>query len=220
MVLEVAPKKTFASALDWPGWARAGRNEDDALGALLDYGPRYAAVARRARIPFAPPATARGLEIVERMRGGSITEFGAPGKAARAEDEPVSGEDLARLVALLRASWATLDAVAKKAAGVKLITGPRGGGRDLAKIIGHVRDAESAYLHKLGSRAPDLKRSSALLRLTFTDALTAVAAGQPVDNPSRTRNVWSPRYAIRRAAWHVLDHAWEIEDRSAPDSRY
>jgi hypothetical protein len=25
---------------------------------------------------------------------------------------------------------------------------------------------------------------------------------------------WSPRYAIRRSAWHSLDHAWEILDRS------
>ena len=25
---------------------------------------------------------------------------------------------------------------------------------------------------------------------------------------------WPPRYAARRIAWHALDHAWEIEDRS------
>lgn len=25
---------------------------------------------------------------------------------------------------------------------------------------------------------------------------------------------WPARYAARRIAWHVLDHAWEIEDRS------
>lgn len=214
VVLEVAPKKAFASALDWPGWARAGRTEDDALQSLVDYGARYAVVARRAQLPFAHPATVRGLDIVERLRGNGTTEFGAPGKSARAEEQPVSGADLARLVALLEASWAILDAVAKKAAGVKLSTGPRGGGRDLDKIIGHVRDAESAYLHKLGARAPDPEGAN--LRRAFTDALTALAAGRPVDNPSRTRNVWSPRYATRRAAWHVLDHAWEIEDRS-PD---
>ena len=27
---------------------------------------------------------------------------------------------------------------------------------------------------------------------------------------------WPPRYAARRIAWHVLDHAWEMEDRSEP----
>jgi hypothetical protein len=25
---------------------------------------------------------------------------------------------------------------------------------------------------------------------------------------------WPPAYAARRIAWHALDHAWEIEDRS------
>jgi len=84
VVLEVAPKKAFASALDWPGWARAGRTEDDALQSLLDFGARYAVVARRAQLPFAHPATVRGLDIVERLRGNGTTEFGAPGKSARA----------------------------------------------------------------------------------------------------------------------------------------
>jgi hypothetical protein len=25
---------------------------------------------------------------------------------------------------------------------------------------------------------------------------------------------WLPRTALRRMAWHVLDHLWEIEDKS------
>jgi hypothetical protein len=29
-------------------------------------------------------------------------------------------------------------------------------------------------------------------------------------------NGWPHRYAARRMAWHVLDHLWEIEDKSAP----
>jgi hypothetical protein len=32
--LEVTPKMSFASALDWPGWCRAGRDEGEALDAL------------------------------------------------------------------------------------------------------------------------------------------------------------------------------------------
>ena len=28
---------------------------------------------------------------------------------------------------------------------------------------------------------------------------------------------WTARYFLRRAAWHVLDHVWEIEDKSGPD---
>jgi len=36
---------------------------------------------------------------------------------------------------------------------------------------------------------------------------------EPPPNPRRTKPLWSPRFAIRRSAWHALDHAWEIEDR-------
>ncbi|HUF07607.1 MAG TPA: hypothetical protein VMP86_09560 [Candidatus Binatia bacterium] len=74
-----------------------------------------------------------------------------------------------------------------------------------------MRVAEVAYLGKLSSRAP---ASAEELRATFTAALTAAVTGQPVANPRRTRKLWPPRYAVRRAAWHVLDHAWEIEDRA------
>jgi hypothetical protein len=219
VVLEVAPKRTFASALDWPGWSRGGTTEDEALEALLHCAPRYAAVAKRASASFAPPATRTDMEVVDRMRGSGVTEFGAPGKSSALEDEPVSPATLKRLLTLLRASWSTFDAAAEHAADAKLAKGPRGGGRDLDTIIAHVRQAEVAYLGKLGSRAPASANESAeepmaLLRSTFADALVSVVAGTPPADPSRTRKLWSPRYSVRRAAWHVLDHAWEIEDRT------
>jgi len=25
---------------------------------------------------------------------------------------------------------------------------------------------------------------------------------------------WPARYAVRRIVWHVLDHAWEIQDKT------
>ena len=28
-----------------------------------------------------------------------------------------------------------------------------------------------------------------------------------------TSSGWPVRYAIRRMAWHVLDHAWEMQDK-------
>ena len=219
VVLEVAPKRSFASAIDWPGWSRGGRTEDEALEALLAYAPRYAAVAKRAKATFRPPATARGLEVVERVKGGGGTEFGVPGTAAASEGDPITAADLRRLIALLEASWSIFDLAAKKAVGIELTRGPRGGGRELPTIIDHVREAEVAYLSSLGSGAPasadeDAARPMALLRHTFTDALSAVATGRPIAGPSRTKKLWSPRYAVRRSAWHVLDHAWEIEDRS------
>ena len=217
VVLEVAPKRAFASALDWPGWSRGAKTGDGAIAALLAYAPRYAAVAKRAKVAFHPPATVRGIDVVERLRGGGGTEFGVPGSIATAEHEPISAADLKRLVALLLAAWATFDAAAAKAKGVTLALGPRGGGRQVPKIIEHVREAEVAYLGQLGSRAPSAgadPQQMTALRRTFADALTAVATGKPIKDPRNTKKPWTPRYAARRAAWHVLDHAWEIQDRS------
>ncbi len=39
--LEIGKKRTIAGAIEWPGWCRVGRDEDTALQALFDYGPRY-----------------------------------------------------------------------------------------------------------------------------------------------------------------------------------
>jgi hypothetical protein len=219
VILEVASKRSFASAVDWPGWSRGAKTAEDALENLLAYAPRYARVARRAKLTFRTPATVAGFEVVERLRGDASTEFGVPRAIGAVESDPVSAADLERLLALLRASWATFDAAARAAEGVTLATGPRGGGRSLAKIIEHVRDAEAAYLRSFGSRSPSASeeapdRPMKILRATLVDALTAVSRGEPLANPNKARKRWPARYAVRRAAWHVLDHAWELEDRS------
>ena len=78
--LEVTPEQAFASALDWPGWCRAGRDEGAALEALASYAGRYAPVAERAGVSF-PSAVA--FEVVERVPGGPATAFAAPNAAAR-----------------------------------------------------------------------------------------------------------------------------------------
>jgi hypothetical protein len=212
VVLEVAPKRVFASALDWPGWSRGAKTPDEATAALLAYAPRYARVAKRAKVPFAPPKTERGIEILERQSGGAGTEFGVPSSTAKAERDALSSRELARLVSLLEAAWAAFDAAARKAEGVSLTLGPRGGGRQVPKMVEHVREAESAYVHQLGTKARG--QSMAELRRSFVEALELLAAGEPFPNPNKVKRPWTPRYAIRRSAWHALDHAWEIEDRS------
>jgi len=47
------------------------------------------------------------------------------------------------------------------------------------------------------------------MRNAIVDCLRNARAGEPVKDKG-----WLPRYAARRIAWHALDHAWEIEDRS------
>ena len=50
--VEATGKRAFAGAIDWPGWCRAGRDEDAALEALFDYGARYARCPEGVRRPF------------------------------------------------------------------------------------------------------------------------------------------------------------------------
>ena len=213
VVVEAAPKRAFASALDWPGWSRGAKTEDEALRALVVYRDRYAAVARRARIRFDAPVTVRGLSIVQRVDGGAGTDFGIPSLPAADESRALHARDLKRLIALLRAAWAEFDAVAAKAHGVSLRLGQRGGGRQVPKMVEHVREAEAAYVAQLGSKVAG-SASMDELRDAFVAALMARAAGDEPSHPNKVRKRWEPRYAVRRSAWHALDHAWEIQDRS------
>jgi hypothetical protein len=207
--LEVTRKRTFAGAIEWPGWCRAGKTEEEALTALVAYSHRYGKVMARSRLGFKPPEGVDGLEVVERLKGNATTEFGAPGVPPKADDRPMSAPELRRLTTILEASWHAFDRAAEGAVGVTLSKGPRGGGRDLPKIVEHLEGAEESYLSKLGSRAPEIGLRTAILA-----ALEARAKGKPVADPNKVEKLWSPRYYVRRSAWHALDHAWEIEDRS------
>jgi hypothetical protein len=216
--LEIGKKRTFAGAIDWPGWCRAGRDEQSALQALFDYGPRYARVLRSSGLEFEAPAELSAFHIVERLEGNATTDFGAPDMATSSDTEPVSGEDLQRFRALLQACWRAFDEAAQEAAGKELRKGPRGGGRDLERMIQHVLGADSGYLSSLGwkyknGEAGDLAGELRQTRQAILEALTPPALeGIPAIGP-RGGLRWTPRYFVRRSAWHVLDHAWEIEER-------
>ena len=209
--LEVTPKRTFAAGVEWPGWCRAGKTADDALQALFGYADRYASAIARSKLGFTSPRSVEDLEVVERLKGNGTTEFGAPGVPPGADDRPLSEAELHRLMTILEASWRALDRAAKGAVGATLTKGPRGGGRDLPKIVEHVMGAEEGYLGALGSRRP---AKASAVRKTVLNALAARARNKPVDDPNKVKKLWSPRFYVRRSAWHALDHAWEIEDRS------
>jgi hypothetical protein len=209
--LEVTPKRTFAGAIEWPGWCRAGKTPEDALDALVAYGDRYGAVIARSRLGFKAAASVDELEVVERLTGNATTEFGAPGVPPKADLRPLGAAELKRLSTILEASWRAFDRIADGAVGVTLTMGPRGGGRDLPKMRNHVVEAEEGYLSALGSRRPD---ESGTLRRTILAALSARAQNKSVADPNKVTKLWSPRFFVRRAVWHTLDHAWEIEDRS------
>ena len=217
--LEIGKKRVFAGALAWPGWCRSGRDENAAIEALLAYGERYGEVLRAAGLSFAPPKRATTFEVVERVNGDATTDFGAPSTAPRVDEEDLDRRALARQRAILEACWAALDRTAKGASGKELRKGPRGGGRELDEIVGHVIGAEASYARMIRATPPSVDGPAAIaakdeVRATALDALErAVEHGLPEAGP-RGGKRWSPRYFVRRAAWHVLDHAWEIEDRS------
>jgi hypothetical protein len=71
-------KKTFACAVDWPGWSRSGSDEETALQALYEYGSRYARAIEPAQTGFRVPDSASEFRIVERLKGDATTDFGAP----------------------------------------------------------------------------------------------------------------------------------------------
>jgi len=208
---EVGRKRAFVSARDWPGWCRAGKDEEAALSALADYGPRYAAVAAEAGLDL-PASAADHLEVVERLPGDASTEFGAPGAVAEGDGDDLSPAEARRQAALLEAAWAVFDRVVA-AAPATLAKGPRGGGRDRDPIVDHVVGAEAAYARKIGiaHKAPSGADGEAVaaLRGDILDAVRSRRFGAPPRSAP-----WPARYAIRRIAWHVLDHAWEIEDKS------
>jgi hypothetical protein len=208
VLIEATAKRTFACALDWPGLARSGRDEAAALEALAVALPRYAPVATAAGQAF--DATA-ALEVVERVSGDASTAFGVPAKVAEADRQPTDESEAARLASLVEAAWAAFDAVAA-AAPEELRKGPRGGGRDRGKIVAHVLDAESAYAQVMGRRhRPVDSAAVAAMRADLAAVLREPSDGTPLAGKR-----WPPRYAARRIAWHALDHAWEIEDRTDP----
>src|SRR3954452_23536716 len=71
--LEIGKKRTFAGALDWPGWCRSGRDDTAAVQALVDYGGRYARILKASELNFHAPANISALTVVERLNGTMTT---------------------------------------------------------------------------------------------------------------------------------------------------
>jgi hypothetical protein len=217
--LEEGRTRVFAGALDWPGWCRSGKDEGTALEALARYGRRYSKVLRGTRLGFAAPTSSGDLRVRERLEGDATTDFGAPSIAPAADARRLDGAELERSVRILGACWRAIDRAAERAADATLAKGPRGGGRELDAIVGHVVGAEASYARALGAKPPSAERDPAgvvhEVREVIVATLERAAAGQIPERGPRGGKRWPARYFVRRAAWHVLDHAWEIEDRSA-----
>jgi hypothetical protein len=216
--LEVGEKRVVAGALEWPGWCRIGRDEESALQALVAYGPRYSRVVHGAQLEFTSPADPADFTVVERLKGDSATEFGVAAGTPSRDADPFGEDDLRRATAILRAVWRAFDAAVESAQGKELRKGPRGGGREAEKIVRHVWESEQSYLRNLGWRLEKVEGEDpgaglGRLREGILEALAAGMRGELPETGPRGGKLWKPRYFVRRSAWHILDHTWEIEDR-------
>jgi hypothetical protein len=206
-------KKSVAFALDWAGWERGGKTGELALETLESYRDRYREIASLAGMAAEFDA-AGPLEVVEDMVGTPSVDFwGISFSPAPAETEPMSDADLQHGITLLQATWTFFDDVAARVS-PEMRQGPRGGGRDRDRIIRHVIRTESEdFAKQVGLRIPD---EGALTpeglrshRETYVAAMRAYNRGEV----SRRMRSWNLPYLIRHSAYHVLDHAWEMEDK-------
>jgi len=187
VLIETGPRWTWASALDHPGWCRRGKSEQAAVEELLTYAERYAKV-----VPGFRPGR---VKVVGTVEGPAMNDW-APSVTGPGEERLPTAKHLTAL----EACWDAFDK-AVASASEQLRKGPRGGGRDREGIVDHVREAERAYGRKIGVRVPP--------RTPWPEQRAELLDGlRKPDGP------WLPRYAVRRVSWHVLDHAWELEDKT------
>ena len=207
--------RAFGWAVDWPGWCRSARDGRLLPAALIAAAPRYAIVAAQAGVPFsADPGglTPGDLELVETVEGSAGTDFGVPSGIAELDRRPLTAAEAEREAGLVQAAWIILDRIVA-AAPAERRKGPRGGGRDRDGMVAHCVASDAAYAGQMGIRlrepAPDDSAAIEACRAAMLEVLR-----QPSDGSPLAGRKWPARYAARRIAWHTLDHAWEIQDKS------
>ena len=213
VLIETTPAKSFASAADWPGLSRSGKTPELALEALVAAALRYATVAGEAGLDFGP-VTPADFAVIETAPGDTSTAFGVPHVIFERDHRPVTTAESVRLASLVAASWHVFDRIVAGAP-AELRKGPRGGGRDRDKIVAHVVEADGGYQRQIGLKLPVPAPDDGPAIAAFRDAMLEVLR-QPSDGSPIADRKWTTRYAARRIAWHALDHAWEIEDRTDP----
>jgi hypothetical protein len=192
---------------------------ESAIRALVECGDRYAWAIESAQLEFQPPAEVSAFTVIERLKGDTTTDFGSPGAPPKSDSKPMDADLPRRSEAILKSCWRSFDRAVRAAGEKALRKGPCGGGRELDKIVRHILEADAAYLAKIGcpfqqDATADTAAEFRRTRGAILEGLATAAGGKlPVRGP-RGGLRWTPRYFVRRAAWHALDHAWEIEDRA------
>lgn len=215
VVLERGPKekKFVAYCVDWPGWSRGATSPEKALATLETYRERYRPVAKHSGLGEVFDRAGKLKVVEDRIGTGSTDFWGISFSPSTLEGDPMDEDDFVRGVALLRGSWALFDEVAATVS-PEMRKGSRGGGRDRDDIIRHTNRVESEdFAKRLGLRidegaalAPDGLKP---YREAYIDTMVEYRGGHL--KPMRT---WTLPFLIRHSAFHVLDHAWEMQDKN------
>lgn len=213
VVVERGPKgkKSVAFAVDWPGWSRGAKTPEAAVERLAMYRERYRPVAESAGLG-AEFGAAGPLDIMEDRVGTGSTDFwGISFSPCALEVEPMSDGELERKLALMQACWGYFDRVAASVS-AEMRKGPRGGGRDRDQIIRHTLCNESdQFAKRLGlvvpERAvltPDGLRD---FRAAYLETMRSYNRGE-----GKRMRTWNLPFLVRHTSYHLMDHAWEMED--------
>ena len=214
-VIERGPKgrKAAAVAIDWPGWSRGGKTPELAFEELERYRDRYRRVARLAGLEAELDA-AGDLAIVEDHDGpGSTDYWGISFAPSSFERDLMPADELERKLTLLQAAWRYFDDVAARVS-PEMQKGPRGGGRDREQIVRHVlgNEAVGDFSKRIGVRTPlEVILTPAGLRAHRDEYLAAFRERNARD--WKVGRSWTLAFLLRHTAYHVLDHAWEMEDK-------
>ena len=206
-------KKVAAFALDWPGWSRGAKTPGDAVDMLEAYRDRYGPIASLAGLESEFGAAGK-LDVVEDHVGVGSTDFwGISFAPSSFEQAPMPEDELERKLALLQAAWRYLDDVAARVS-PDMQRGPRGGGRTRDEIVRHVLGNERGDLaRRVGVIVePVVPATLEGLRSHQEDYLAALRDYNAQGRLARGRN-WTIPLLVRHTAFHVLDHAWEMEDK-------
>jgi hypothetical protein len=214
-VVERGPKdkRSVAFSIDWPGWSRGARSAELALQTLESYRERYRPVADLAGMAREFDA-AGPLDIVEDKLGtGSVDFYGMSFAPSAAEQGPLSDAEFERAITLLRACWTFFDGVAARVS-QEMRKGPRGGGRDRDRIIRHtIRTESEEFAKQVGLRIPEEGALTPAGLHEHREAYLAAMRAYNAGEVTRRMRSWTLPYLIRHSADHMLDHAWEMEDK-------
>jgi hypothetical protein len=210
IVIERGKKKAVAYAPSWPGLSRGASSIDGALEKLASYADRYRGVAALAGLSGEFPSTPT-FKIVEEVPGRGMTDFwGISFNPSTGELGQMSEPECERKLAILRACWKYFDRVAARVS-ADLKKGPRGGGRDRDQIIRHIFANERDWAKMLALDLSEDAMLTAQGRAKHRNAY--VRAIRQYNAAGKSARSWRLQFLLRHTAYHVMDHAWEMEDK-------